>query len=588
MNNLSYTTTALHVAIAAMLVGLAGCAVTPSDVKEQVDLKSTQIDNAQLKAATQQAQEPPLTRIKGNFLGSMAQPLANGSSLPATFRDVTLSFGAKRGNLETLATNLRAATGLAVRINPDVFAATVASGQPSGLPTMAPTQPISQPQGMLPGAAILGNAAPFNPVPSANGLGLQTQRPASLSSSPVTASLPTTANTVQLPLSFSGDLADYLNQITSTLGINWEYSTTHGEIHFHRNITRIFTLMIPVGTVSYGDTMNSGGGGTTTGAASSSSAQSSGGATSSVAATFNAWDSVLDTLKTLVSPGGRYAASKASGTLTVTDTRDVLDHVANWIRHENAALMTQVSVDVREITVQLNDQSQIGLDLNLVYQKLNASTGAANWAFKFGAPSTLTDASAGSVGFNLTKPDSRWVGSSIATQALNSFGQVVSDNTETIVTKNRVPGRKQTVTEQAYLASTTPATGGGVSGGTGVPGLTPGLITYGNNLTVIPIIGENNTVSLELFDAQSSLLGISAVSTGSGSTLQQINTPTLARQKISGTYVIGQGETLVIVGSSGSVWTSNEAYGITGASNTGKRIKTMQVLLVTPRILQGS
>lgn len=645
---------ATSVAVAVFTLALAGCAVTPGDVKLKAEEKSAVIGEAQKQAAQQQVQEPPLTRIKGNFLGSIPQAMANGASLPATFRDVTLGFGNKTGTLEQVARNLRTATGLSVRINADVYAMPGNANNPNamgagaamlGMPGMSGMAGMptaygqgagaggmgsgmgmgANPQGA--GAAFNSNLNP-NPVPSANGFagmalpgtatGMNaggmagTQAPArngmgaGFGGTPAMTGVPGVAGApgmfgmgtasgapnpaqVQLPLSFAGDLADYLNSIASTLGVNWEY--TRGELHFHRNITRIFTVMIPTGTVTYSDSMSASGSGSagSAGGGGGSSGGASSGASSSVSASYNPWDAVLDTLKSLVSSTGKYSASKASGTITVTDNRDVLDHVAKWIAHENAALMTQVSVDVREITVALNDGSQVGLDLNLVYQKLSAAAGGpASWGFKFNSPSTLTDGAAGSAGFNLTKPDSRWVGSTIATQALNTFGQVVSDNTETIVTKNRVPGRKQTVTEQAYLASTTPATGGGVSGGTGVPGLTPGMISYGTNLTVIPIIGENNTVSLELFDAQSSLVNISSVSTGSGATLQQINTPTLARQKISGTYVIGQGETLIIVGSNGSNWSSNAAYGVTGASQTGKRGKTMQVLMVTPRILQGS
>ena len=151
-----------------------------------------------------------------------------------------------------------------------------------------------------------------------------------------------------------------------------------------------------------------------------------------------------------------------------------------------------------------------------------------------------------------------------------------------------MPGRKQNVVDQSYLASTTPAQGGAVAAGTGVPGLTPGMVTYGTNLTVVPTIGEDNTVLLQLFDTRSDLIAINAVSTGSGATLQQINTPTLARRKYSQNFSVNQGETLLIVGSNGDNWNSNSAIGIGGASSAGKRTKTMQVLMVTPRILPNS
>ncbi len=566
----------LQVPAAVLLLALSGCAVTPALVKERVDQKTAEIDTATTKAREQQTQEPPLMRIKGNFLGSVAQPRPIGAGLPPAFRDITLSYGTRRGNLELVATNLRTVTGLSIRINPDVFAVGSASANNSvARPVTAPVQAALP--GIPPGLAS-SNSVAFRPVPSATGLQAP-GAPGVVDFAARNAASAGNASQIQLPLSFTGDLADYLNQIASMMSINWEYN--NGEIYFHRNITRIFNVMIPTSGVQYGDSMSGGSG-------SGSGSTSSGGATSSVSGTLNAWDSVLDALKSIISSTGRFSASKASGTIVVTDSRDVMEQVAKWIGHENAALNTQVSVDIRKITIALDDKSQIGLDLNLVYQKLNASSGAVDWAFKFGSPSSLTDGSAGNVGFNLTKPNSRWVGSNIATQALNGFGQIVSDVTDTLITKNRVPGRTKTVREQAYLASTTPATGGATGGGTGVPGLTPGLITYGTNLMVIPIIGENNTVSLELFDSQSNLLDISSVSTGSGATLQQINTPTLSREQISGNYVIGQGETLIIVSNNGSSWNSDANVGVTGASNSARRSKTMQVVMITPRILQGN
>jgi hypothetical protein len=93
--------------------------------------------------------------------------------------------------------------------------------------------------------------------------------------------------------------------------------------------------------------------------------------------------------------------------------------------------------------------------------------------FRFGAPSSLADSSAGSIGFNVARPDAKLSGTNVAVQALNSLGNIVFDSTRTVVTTNRVPGRVQDVTDRAYLAETTPAAGGASAGTTGVPGSGP-------------------------------------------------------------------------------------------------------------------
>lgn len=543
---------------------LCSCAVTPGKVSEQAQSKTDQIAIAQEQAKKQRQIDPPLLRIKGNYLGSAPQP-RSGAGLPARFRDFVLNFGPGKGNLQTVAENLRIATGLAVRIDSDVYSSPGLINVQGAAGQAAPT------------AAQGSTVVPALTGATANAASAATARPLSL---------PATGLSAQLPLSFSGDLSDYLDQTASAVGINWEVN--NGEIHFHRLTTRVFTVMLSAGQIQYRDDMTGGGSGTMTGSTGSSG---QGGATfgstsqTSVTAAFDPWASLAESVRTMLSGSGRFAVNQGSGTLVVTDNKDVVERVARYIDSQNASYTAQVAIEVREIEVSLTDGSQFGLDLNLVYQKLNAATG---WGFKFAAPSTLASSSAGSVAYNITKPGSSVNGSSIATQALNSFGTVVSDITDTIITTNRVPGRKQNVTDKAYLASTTPGAGSAAGTGTGVPGLNPGIVSYGTNLAVVPTIGENQNVLLQFFDTRSALTGFGVATAGSGVTLQQINTPELSRKKYSQNFWIGSGETLVIVGNNGDSWSSNSAIGVTGGSLNGTKTKTMQVLLVTPRILQGS
>lgn len=547
---------------------LCSCAVSPGKVAEQAQSKTEQISAAQEQAKKQRQIEPPLLRIKGNYLGSVPQP-RSASGLPARLHDFVLNFGPGKGSLQAVAENLRVATGLAVRVNADVYNST---GVVSVQPVAAPAAP----------AASVSSAG--IPAPSANaGIGTST------GSSGKLLAVPASAFSTQLPLSFSGDLSDYLDQIASAVGINWEFN--NGEIHFHRLTTRVFNVMLSPGQIAYRDDMTGGGSGSMTGSSSNSGqGNASFGSTSqsSVNATFDPWASLSESIRTMLSASGRLAVNQSSGTVVITDNRDVVERVARYVEAQNASYTAQVAIEVREIEVTLNDASQFGVDLNLVYQRLNAVSGNADWGFKFAAPSTLTDSSAGSVGYNITKAGSSLNGSSVATQALNSFGTVLSDVTDTIITTNRVPGRKQNVTDRAYLASTTPGSGSASGTGTGVPGLNPGIVSYGNNLAVVPTIGDNRNVLLQFFDTRSTLTGFGTATTGSGLTLQQINTPELSRKKFSQNFWVGSGETLVIVGNNGDSWSSNSAVGVTGGSLKGSKTKTLQVLLVTPRILQGS
>lgn len=561
---------------AAVTIFLAGCAVSPTEVGEQVIAKTDDITLAKQRAAENQKQEPPLTRVKGNFLGSQPQQIDTTTLLPPIYRNVTLNFGTGQGNLSQVVRNIQSVTGLLVRLDPDLTlpanngnaATNAASNTPVAANTVKPNTPPT------PGTSLQPLQTLTAPTPAA----------AAATTSPST---PSSLLTRPLPLTFSGDLSDYLNQITGELGVSWEYA--NGAVRIFRIATRSWTLGISSGVLTYKDEMSSGGqGGGSTGSGTTGTQSFGSSSSSTVSGTLDAWKGMEDAIKAMLSPAGKYAFSQASGTLTVSDNKQVVDLVEKWVRHEVAILKAQVAIDVRTITVQLNDATSAGFDLNAVYSKLNDSTGSSGWAMKLVSPTSLASSDAGTASFNLVKPSSAWSGSSAAVQAMNSFGRVIGDFTDTIVTTNRVPGRTQAVFDQAYLASTTPASGGATTGGTGVPGLTPGVVTYGTNLTVIPAVGEDNTVLLQIFDTRSDLLGISSVSTGSGATLQQINTPTLARNKVAQNFHVGQGESLLIVGSNGDNWNSKAATGIGGASSNGTRTRILKVLIVTPRILRGA
>lgn len=530
---------------------LPGCAITPGEVNNAHETKTAQIAAAHRQAQLQRAPEGLYTVVRGNYLGGNLIVTTNSTTLPAKFRQVNHSDANALGTLQVAVGNIQR-LGLSVRVNADVT-----------------TPPTANPTGATPALPLASAAAPALTNSTAN---------------PGASRAP-----VLVPLNIHGDLGDYLNQITSQLGVSWEYNPAVNEVYIFRSMTRTCTVMNVPGSIDFDDKM-SGGGNSAVGAGSSGQGSSFGSTSSAnvVAKSYDAWDSLVTALNTLITPTGKLSANPATGTVVVTDSKEGVDRVCNLVASENARMNLQVAIDVREISVQLNDGNNIGLDLNLVYQQLNAITGTQDWVFKFNSPTNLTESGSGSVGFNVARAESRLAGSNIAAQALASFGKVVADKTDTILTRNRVPGRFQRVVEQVYLASTTPAAGSTSGGGSGVPGLTPGVVSYGSTITIVPTVGDNQQVVLHLFDTQSDLLGINTVSTGTGATFQQINTPALSKRKFAQSFSVHHGETLIIVGSDSEALSSAANMSLTGASNNAKRVKGMSVLLVTPRVMTGS
>lgn len=553
--------------IVAAAMAASGCGVTAVGVGKRADDAQTEIKAASESAdAKFQTPSSRLRKMDGNFLGAQTMKVSQAASLPPHVRNVTLAFGSGRGDIETVARNIRQATGLGVRINPDVFA-----------------DPMNQsvPVSVDPGPGVGGQPA-LLPIPSTASL-------SDAQSSGLVAGGP-------IPMSFKGDLADYLDGIASAMGINWEYA--QGQIKFYRLMTRTFQLALSPGQVDYKDEVASGGsgGGSSTGSATAGTFASS--STASANALLTPWQDVDNAVKSMLSTSGSAVVNVSSATIVVTDTRERVERIGELIAQKNDLLNRQVRIDVREIMVEDSSNSGVGFDVNLVYTRLLASgvnisgaaadgaaavTGTPNYSVLSTAQaSSLVDPASGTMALNIQR--GYFNGSSVAAQAITGIGKVVNDSTRTVITTNRMPGRVQDVTDRAYLAETTPGTGGGDTG-SAVPGLKPGIVTYGDNMTIVPTIINNGDVLMQLFSTRSNLIELNTVSAGEGSTFQQINTPVLARSKISQVFRIRNGDTLVIVSNASEAQNARSRASITGASTNASKTRVMSVLMVTPRIM---
>lgn len=559
---------------------LSGCTtVTNADVAARSDEVTKQINELRAAQANKPA-APLVQRVRGAYLGSQAINLAYETTLPTVFREVTMRFPG-RANLSTVASRITEITKLPVRIRPDVFVSakslvnsgTVGNGTQPGT---IPGAPVGAPPGMT-------NAA-FNPVPGSPLPAI----PRSGSPAMGVAAQMLDDFDLSLPQDYSGSLSGYLDLVASRLGINWEYKD--GTIHLYRLVTKVFTVKVNPGSIDFSSTLSKGGSattGTTGGANATSNGSFSSQSSTTLTGKYSVWDSLEQALNGMKTPLGRITVDQSAGHIIVTDTKEVVEEIGRVIEIENNTLTRQVQVDVRVLRVAFNDSFQAGANLNLVYQRLAA--GGAENSFSLSAPGNLVSADAGGMGFNILSPTNRFAGSSLLVQALNSVGRIVDDNTITATTTNRLPvpiGKFNTVT---YLARTEPALGGGVvsGGGVGVPGLTPGQVTTGFFLNVIPTALENNSVLMRLSMDQSDLLRIGTISTGSGATLQSIQTPEVSGTKSDHSIGLKEGESLVLMGIAADRMASDSRTGITGHSRQASKSHDVEIIVVTPKVRAG-
>lgn len=533
----------IPVALAITLL-LSGCAVTPTDVSSAKDEALQTGADKVAKGKNQRKQENRMTLMAGNFIGDNPIELPYAAALPAIFFEkITIrSKSHEFGTVTQAAKNIALATGLSTRVNPDVLTPVAAGG---------------------PGASMGGAPAASG---SANAMG-----PRDLTS---------------VRLDYHGTLLAYVREVANTAGLEWEFKD--GAISFFKLITKTFVLSnASPGDIDIADTMNKGGQASTgqTGSATTSSTGSFS-STSSVGikGTYSIWKALKPALDATLSPVGKLSINEGTGTITVTDTKDAVAKVARIVDTENNILGKQVSIEVRIIRVDITKQTQLGINLNTVYSLLK--DGDQTLSATTQSQATQVSGTAGTLTFAVTDPASRFKGSSAGLQALNQFGDVLSDTSATVITTNRVPVMTGTFNTRGFLAQTTPASGG-VAGGTGVPGLTPGSTTVGSFMRVMPTIRENNTILINMSVDISDLLGFGSASTGTGATLQQIQWANTAGTKTISNLVLNQGEAMVIAGIGADAVNATADNGIAGASSNATKTKNLFVVVVTPRIMKG-
>ncbi|STQ14864.1 type IV pilus formation outer membrane protein [Enterobacter cloacae] len=75
------------------------------------------------------------------------------------------------------------------------------------------------------------------------------------------------------------------------------------------------------------------------------------------------YDDIKKTVEQMVTPkSGRFWLSSATGTLSVTDTPDVLNRIGRYIEYQNKVLSRQVQLNIQIVSVNQTRNEQMGLD----------------------------------------------------------------------------------------------------------------------------------------------------------------------------------------------------------------------------------
>ncbi|WP_207951319.1 pilus (MSHA type) biogenesis protein MshL, partial [Cupriavidus sp. L7L] len=347
---------------AASPLFLAACGTLQQSVDGQYLANRDAVTDYSNKVLTQSATSnvPLVQKSSGAWLGGKALPLQADLTLPEVFRKrYAFKFPGKVG-IETVAQRVTQVTGIPVRVKPDVLLPSTAFVTGGSAITQAARQAAPTT------TASSGTILP--PLPAPQTMGTQS----SLLATGLSANGAFNAGLAEYEMNYEGTVSGFLDLLSARAGISWEYR--EGVISLHRLVTKIFTLKAIPGDSTFKSSIGKQGQ-TQAGAVGSTNSQSSAGYNSQtnieMNSKFSLWESVEDAIKSVISPAGKYAISQASGTITVTDTRDVVDQVAKIVDHENAANTRQIAMRVEVLSVKLNNGQEFGVDWDLVFNQVS-------------------------------------------------------------------------------------------------------------------------------------------------------------------------------------------------------------------------
>ncbi|MEJ8837669.1 hypothetical protein [Ramlibacter sp. AN1133] len=522
----------LSIATAALALALAGCANAPkrvadaaSSVGERIDTGHQDMRSAALENERRRVASQDVQRP---FIAGNSMPVAREVSMPEQLRrnvPVTAMFQRGAVDLDTALRQVSDASGMLITATADA---------------------------LLPAASFAPKTGAGGGAPAVVG-------------GPVRVTLPVSSTPLWV----------LLDDIARQGSLSWR--PVDGGAEFFRVETRVFQLAT---TPQVANTSAS------LGRNSSGQIFESTSKTAFTTANQDMLKGLMSTVDALLSVGGRAQLSAESQTLVVVDTTASIARVAKVVEEQNRLMSRRVRVVLEVLEVVDKDQSELGVDWNILY-------GSASRVLSNASPSTITGQTAGS--FSLGPTTGPFAGSNLVVKALNEVGTVVNRRFFPFLTTSGRPvtqAIRSTFNYVDQVQATTPPAGSAVTTAV-APTVTQKEETVGTFVTLVPTAKTDNTIFLSLsFDLTSAqpLVPFTVGSSGSSVTVQQ--------KTIDGTGFIQElpvrsGQTVLVGGLEATTSqdtirrVGSDAPIILGGSNAAKVTKTRMLLLVTAIAEEG-
>ncbi|MBD8615350.1 hypothetical protein [Pseudomonas sp. CFBP 13719] len=379
---------------------------------------------------------------------------------------------------------------------------------------------------------------------------------------------------IKFTLDYKGSVAGLLDLVASKAGLFWKFE--NGEIVMRRFETRSFILDMSPGTVSYESEIKSD--------LSTNGSSDEGSSTSDSVHTVkseikgqSAFDAVKAGVQSMLSAGGQIALAESTGSMTVTDTPQVMDKVTKYIKTQNAIANRQIAIRADVYEISSDENGDFDPSLSALYTFGGFKLGVADDTFSF-SPSRNTAAT-----------NHQFSGDSTAAfKMLRTNKNVSQVSSSTIYAQNGEPTPFQQLDEIGYLAEVEIETAESESA-SNIATLKPGKTSQGYSMTIIPRVTSDGRVMMKFAVDSSRLNSIDSYGLDGGA---QIQVPSRSTNKNNQLVTVKSGEPLMIAGiertSNNATITSpmGRKSWLLGGSQQGGKKKIMTMIVLTPYIMQ--
>ncbi|ECG0445690.1 PilN family type IVB pilus formation outer membrane protein [Salmonella enterica] len=546
--------------VTALSVALAGC----SEMDNMSRTIRADADIAQQHLDSQKRHQDPLVWTDKQWVN--LKPIAQATSSPqkAGLPACNITVGSRDGlALSEISGLITRICGVRVILSPEVMAAGHGVGSAGVTRRTSGPLPVPDDSGRIP-LDQLGVA----------GGGQQT------------ALAPATLN----GLRWQGPLGGLLDNITARTGLSWR--TDHGAVVFYLTETRTFqfaflnTRVNSNASVSSGSTSSMGTSGGSGGGDNSVSGDSSSSQKTTTLQDRDAYEDIRKTMETILTPDkGRYWLSESTGVMTVTDTPQVLETVSHYVDEQNREMNRQVQLSVKVLSVSNTRNEQFGIDWGLVYKSLQQVGATLN-----NAGGDIAGATSAGVSIldTATGSAARFSGSSLLIKALSEQGDISVVTSQDSTVTNLTPVPIQMADQTVYVAGSATTTTTDVGATTT---LTPGMITTGFNMTLLPLIRQAGDVQLQVNFNLSDPPTIRSFTSKDGNSY--IEMPYTKLRSLSQKVNLRAGQSLVLTGfsqdntsvrKSGTFTPGNFLF---GGGRKGEHGRSTLVIIITP-LLAGN